>query len=139
MKKYIALKTMKFDKSYQKGTEVPENVIAKEMRNKLVRCGALAVEITAEQEKKPEEQNIEETEKTPEEQNTEETEKTPEQQEQINQISEQQTEQTPQPQTEEQLLQYKKEELEQMAQQKGIEVKQSMTKADIVALLLQEE
>lgn len=118
---------MKFDKSYQKGTEVPENVIAKEMRNKLVRCGALAVEITAEQEKKPEEQN------------TEETEKTPEQQEQINQISEQQTEQTPQPQTEEQLLQYKKEELEQMAQQKGIEVKQSMTKADIVALLLQEE
>lgn len=127
MKKYIALKTMKFDKSYQKGTEVPENVIAKEMRNKLVRCGALAVEITAEQEKKPEEQN------------TEETEKTPEQQEQINQISEQQTEQTPQPQTEEQLLQYKKEELEQMAQQKGIEVKQSMTKADIVALLLQEE
>lgn len=115
MKKYIALKTMKFDKSYQKGTEVPENVIAKEMRNKLVRCGALAVEITAEQEK------------------------TPEQQEQINQISEQQTEQTPQPQTEEQLLQYKKEELEQMAQQKEIEVKQSMTKADIVALLLQEE
>lgn len=127
MKKYIAQKEMKFDKSYQKGTEVPENVIAKEMRNKLVRCGALAVEITAEQEKKPEEQN------------TEETEKTPEQQEQINQISEQQTEQTPQPQTEEQLLQYKKEELEQMAQQKGIEVKQSMTKADIVALLLQEE
>lgn len=117
MKKYIAQKEMKFDKRYQKGTEVPENVIAKEMRNKLVRCGALAVEITAEQEKKPEEQNTEETEKTPE----------------------QQTEQTPQPQTEEQLLQYKKEELEQMAQQKGIEVKQSMTKADIVALLLQEE
>lgn len=128
MKKYIALKAMKFDKSYQKGTEVPENVIAKDMRNKLLRCGALAVEITVEQEKKPEEQN------------TEETEKTPEQQEQINQISEQQqTEQTPQPQTEEQLLQYKKEELEQIAEQRGIEVKQSMTKADIVALLLQEE
>ena len=42
-------------------------------------------------------------------------------------------------QTKEQLLQYKKEELEQMAEQKGIEVKQGMTKTDIVELLLQKE
>lgn len=31
MKKYIAQKAMRFDKSYQKGEEIPENVIAKDM------------------------------------------------------------------------------------------------------------
>ena len=42
MKQYIAQKAMKFDKSYSKGTEIPKNVIAKDMLNKLLRCGALA-------------------------------------------------------------------------------------------------
>ena len=125
MKRYIALKAMKFDKNYQKGAEIPENVIAKEMINKLLRCGALAVETTAESDNKLEETkpNQEESDNKLEEseQNTEKT------------------EQTPRQQTEEQLLQYKKEELEQMAKDKGIEVKQSMTKAEIVALLLQKE
>ena len=125
MKRYIALKAMKFDKNYQKGAEIPENVIAKEMINKLLRCEALAVETTAESDNKLEETkpNQEESDNKLEEseQNTEKT------------------EQTPRQQTEEQLLQYKKEELEQMAKDKGIEVKQSMTKAEIVALLLQKE
>ena len=116
---------MKFDKNYQKGAEIPENVIAKEMINKLLRCEALAVETTAESDNKLEETkpNQEESDNKLEEseQNTEKT------------------EQTPRQQTEEQLLQYKKEELEQMAKDKGIEVKQSMTKAEIVALLLQKE
>ena len=101
MKKYIALKAMKFDRYYQKGDSIPENVIAKDMINKLIRCGVLAER--GEIEQNPEEQILEQSE------------------------------------AEQQLLQYKKEELEQMAEQKGIEVKQGMTKADIVALLLQKE
>jgi len=107
MKKYIAQKAMRFDKSYQKGEEIPENVIAKDMINKLLRCGVLAVMEVAE---------IKETSKI-----------TEEEQQKISL------------QTKEQLLQYKKEELEQMAEQKGIEVKQGMTKTDIVELLLQKE
>ena len=59
MKRYIAQKAMKFDKSYPKGAEIPQNVIAKDMLNKLVRCGALAVEQTTEQDR-----NLEETEQT---------------------------------------------------------------------------
>ena len=109
MKSYIALKAMKFDKSYQKGDRIPENVIAKDMINKLLRCGVLAE--GAEIEENPEEQQNQET----EQQGTEQQE------------------------TEQQLLQYKKEELEQMAKQKNIEIKQGMTKTDIVALLLQKE
>ena len=102
MRNYIALKAMKFDKYYQKGDSIPENVIAKDMINKLLRCGVLV---------------------------------------EGEEIEQQETEQqeTEQQETEQQLLQYKKEELEQMAEQKGIEVKQGMTKADIVALLLQKE
>lgn len=50
MKKYIAQKAMKFDKSYPKGAEIPQNVIAKDMINKLVRCGALAETEVAETE-----------------------------------------------------------------------------------------
>ena len=131
MKKYIAQKAMRFDKSYQKGEEIPENVIAKDMINKLLRCGVLAVIEVAE---------IKETNEITEEQQQEETSKITEeeQQEETSQISEEE-QQKISLQTKEQLLQYKKEELEQMAEQKGIEVKQSMTKADIVELLLQKE
>ena len=126
MKKYIAQKAMRFDKSYQKGEEIPENVIDKDMINKLLRCGVLAVTEVADE--ITEEQQQEETSEITEEQQQEETsEITEEQQPEISL------------QTKEQLLQYKKEELEQMAEQKGIEVKQSMTKADIVELLLQKE
>lgn len=125
MKKYIAQKAMRFDKSYQKGEEIPENVIDKDMINKLLRCGVLAVTEVADE--ITEEQQQEETSQISEEQQQEETSKIPQEQRQ-----------TPL-QTKEQLLQYKKEELEQMAEQKGIEVKQSMTKADIVELLLQKE
>ena len=112
MKKYIALKAMKFDRYYQKGDSIPENVIAKDMINKLIRCGVLAE--GGEIEQNPEEQFLVQSE-----------------------AEQQQNQNTTQ--TEQQLLQYKKEELEQMAEQKGIEVKQGMTKADIVALLLQKE
>jgi len=126
MKKYIAQKAMRFDKSYQKGEEIPESVIDKDMINKLLRCGVLAVTEVADE--ITEEQQQEETSQISEEKQQEETsEITEEQQPEISL------------QTKEQLLQYKKEELEQMAEQKGIEVKQSMTKADIVELLLQEE
>lgn len=59
MKQYIAQKAMKFDKSYPKGTEIPKNVIAKDMINKLVRCGALA-EIEVEDQDK----SLEETKQT---------------------------------------------------------------------------
>ncbi len=125
MKKYIALKAMKFDRYYQKGDSIPENVIAKDMINKLIRCGVLAE--GGEIEQNPEEQILEQSEAEQQQnQNTEQSEA--EQQENQNTT-----------QTEQQLLQYKKEELEQMAEQKGIEVKQGMTKADIVALLLQKE
>ena len=131
MKKYIAQKAMRFDKSYQKGEEIPENVIAKDMINKLLRCGVLAVMEVAE---------IKETNEITEEQQQEETSKITEeeQQEETSQISEEE-QQKISLQTKEQLLQYKKEELEQMAEQKGIEVKQGMTKTDIVELLLQKE
>lgn len=129
MKSYIALKAMKFDKSYQKGDRIPENVIAKDMINKLLRCGVLA--------------EGEEIEENPEEQQNQETvQQETEQQEIEQQETEQQgTEQqeTEQQENEQQLLQYKKEELEQMAKQKNIEIKQGMTKTDIVALLLQKE
>lgn len=126
MKKYIAQKAMRFDKSYQKGEEIPESVIDKDMTNKLLRCGVLAVTEVADE--ITEEQQQEETSQISEEKQQEETsEITEEQQPEISL------------QTKEQLLQYKKEELEQMAEQKGIEVKQSMTKADIVELLLQKE
>ena len=126
MKKYIAQKAIRFDKSYQKGEEIPENVIDKDMINKLLRCGVLAVTEVADE--ITEEEQQEETSQISEEEQQEETsEITEEQQPEISL------------QTKEQLLQYKKEELEQMAEQKGIEVKQSMTKADIVELLLQKE
>ena len=126
MKKYIAQKAMRFDKSYQKGEEIPENVIDKDMINKLLRCGVLAVTEVADE--ITEEEQQEETSQISEEEQQEETsEITEEQQPEISL------------QTKEQLLQYKKEELEQMAEQKGIEVKQSVTKADIVELLLQKE
>ena len=126
MKKYIAQKAMRFDKSYQKGEEIPENVIDKDMINKLLRCGVLAVTEVADE--ITEEEQQEETSQISEEEQQEETsEITEEQQPEISL------------QIKEQLLQYKKEELEQMAEQKGIEVKQSMTKADIVELLLQKE
>ena len=128
MKKYIAQKAMRFDKSYQKGEEIPENVIDKDMINKLLRCGVLAVTEVEEISQISEEQQQEETSEITEE----------EQQEETSQISEEE-QQKISLQTKEQLLQYKKEELEQMAEQKGIEVKQSMTKADIVELLLQKE
>ena len=126
MKKYIAQKAMRFDKSYQKGEEIPENVIDKDMINKLLRCGVLAVTEVADE--ITEEEQQEETSQISEEELQEETsEITEEQQPEISL------------QTKEQLLQYKKEELEQMAEQKGIEVKQGMTKTDIVELLLQKE
>ena len=155
MKKYIVQKAMRFDKSYQKGEEIPENVIAKDMINKLLRCGVLAVievaeiketnEITEEQQQEEtskitEEEQQEETSKITEEEQQEETSQISEeeQQEETSQISEEE-QQKISLQTKEQLLQYKKEELEQMAEQKGIEVKQGMTKTDIVELLLQKE
>ena len=143
MKKYIAQKAMRFDKSYQKGEEIPENVIAKDMINKLLRCGVLAVMEVAEIKETneiTEEQQQEETSKITEEEQQEETSKITEeeQQEETSQISEEE-QQKISLQTKEQLLQYKKEELEQMAEQKGIEVKQGMTKTDIVELLLQKE
>ena len=143
MKKYIAQKAMRFDKSYQKEEEIPENVIAKDMINKLLRCGVLAVMEVAEikeTSKITEEEQQEETSKITEEKQQEETSKITEeeQQEETSQISEEE-QQKISLQTKEQLLQYKKEELEQMAEQKGIEVKQGMTKTDIVELLLQKE
>lgn len=96
MKRYIALKAMKFDKNYQKGAEIPENVIAKEMINKLVRCKALAVETTAESDNKLEEtkpnqeesdNELEETKSNQEESDNEleESEQNTEQQEQTSQ------------------------------------------------------
>ena len=144
---------MKFDKNYKKGAKIPESVIAKEMINKLLRCGALAVETTAESDNKLEEtkpnqeesdNELEETKSNQEESDNELEETKLNQEESDNELEEseqntEKTEQTPRQQTEEQLLQYKKEELEQMAKDKGIEVKQSMTKAEIVALLLQKE
>ena len=60
MKKYIALKAMKFDRYYQKGDSIPENVIAKDMINKLIRCGVLAER--GEIEQNPEEQILEQSE-----------------------------------------------------------------------------
>ena len=117
MRNYIALKAMKFDKYYQKGDSIPENVIAKDMINKLIRCGVL-VEGEEIEQQETEQQETEQQETGQQESGQHETE---------------------QQETEQQLLQYKKEELEQMAEQKGIEVKQGMTKADIVALLLQKE
>ena len=125
MKKYIALKAMKFDRYYQKGDSIPENVIAKDMINKLIRCGVLAERGEIEQ--------------NPEEQILEQSEAEQQQNQNIEQSEAEQQENQNTTQTEQQLLQYKKEELEQMAEQKGIEVKQGMTKADIVALLLQKE
>lgn len=132
MKSYIALKAMKFDKSYQKGDRIPENVIEKDMINKLIRCGVL-VEGEEIEQQETEQQETEQQETRQQESGQHET----EQQETGQQESGQQ--ETEQQETEQQLLQYKKEELEQMAEQKGIEVKQGMTKADIVALLLQKE
>ncbi len=127
MRNYIALKAMKFDKYYQKGDSIPENVIAKDMINKLLRCGVL-VEGEEIEQQETEQQETEQQETGQQESGQHET----EQQESGQHETEQQ-------ETEQQLLQYKKEELEQMAEQKGIEVKQGMTKADIVALLLQKE
>lgn len=113
MKKYIALKAVKFDKKYQKGEEVPENVIAPKMITKLERCGCIAVREVEEEQNQEELPQQEQEEQNQEEETTHDTEK--------------------------ELLQYKKEELEHMAEQKGIELKQGMTKNDIVALLLQKE
>ncbi len=122
MRNYIALKAMKFDKYYQKGDSIPENVIAKDMINKLIRCGVL-VEGEEIEQQETEQQETEQQETGQQESGQHETEQ----------------QESGQHETEQQLLQYKKEELEQMAEQKGIEVKQGMTKADIVALLLQKE
>ena len=138
MKKYIALKAMKFDRYYQKGDSIPENVIAKDMINKLIRCGVLAE--GGEIEQNPEEQILEQSgTEQQENQNTEQSEAEQQQNQNTEQSEAEQQENQNTTQTEQQLLQYKKEELEQMAEQKGIEVKQGMTKADIVALLLQKE
>ena len=151
MKKYIALKAMKFDRYYQKGDSIPENVIAKDMINKLIRCEVLAE--GGEIEQNPEEQILEQSEaeqqqnqnteqseaEQQENQNTEQSEAEQQENQNTEQSEAEQQENQNTTQTEQQLLQYKKEELEQMAEQKGIEVKQGMTKADIVALLLQKE
>ena len=73
MKKYIALKAMKFDRYYQKGDSIPENVIAKDMINKLIRCGVLAER--GEIEQNPEEQILEQSEAEQQQnQNTEQSE-----------------------------------------------------------------
>ena len=111
MKKYIALKTVKFDKLYAAGEEIAENVIAPQMISKLIRCGKI---VTVE---------------------VEEQEEITSNQEQ----SEEQNHQKEQQDKEKELLQYKKEELEHMAETMEIEVKQGMTKADIIALLLQKD
>ncbi len=134
MKSYIALKAMKFDKSYQKGDRIPENVIAKDMINKLLRCGVLAE--GEEIEENLEEQQNQETEQQEIGQQETEQHETGQQETGQQESGQQEIEQQ---KTEQQLLQYKKEELEQMAKQKNIEIKQGMTKTDIVALLLQKE
>ena len=115
MRNYIALKAMKFDKYYQKGDSIPENVIAKDMINKLIRCGVL-VEGEEIEQQETEQQETEQQETGQQESGQHETEQ----------------QESGQHETEQQLLQYKKEELEQMAEQKGIEVKQGMTKADMI-------
>lgn len=38
---YIALKAVKFDRSYAIGEVIPEAVIASEMAEKLIRCGVI--------------------------------------------------------------------------------------------------
>ena len=134
MKSYIALKAMKFDKSYQKGDRIPENVIAKDMINKLLRCGVLAE--GEEIEENLEEQQNQETEQQEIGQQETEQHETGQQETGQQESGQQEIEHH---KTEQQLLQYKKEELEQMAKQKNIEIKQGMTKTDIVALLLQKE
>ena len=144
MKSYIALKAMKFDKSYQKGDRIPENVIAKDMINKLLRCGVLAE--GEEIEENLEEQQNQETEQQEIGQQETEQHETGQQETGQQESGQQETgqqesgqQEIEQQKTEQQLLQYKKEELEQMAKQKNIEIKQGMTKTDIVALLLQKE
>ena len=134
MKKYIALKAVKFDKKYQKGEEVPENVIAPKMITKLERCGCIAVREVEE------EQNQEELpQQEQEEQNQEELPQQEQEEQNQEELPQQEQEEQTTQGTEKELLQYKKEELEHMAEQKGLELKQGMTKNDIVALLLQKE
>lgn len=50
---YFALKPVKFDKDYSRGEEIPEEVIAPNMVEKLIRCGVI--------------QKVEETDEPPEE------------------------------------------------------------------------
>lgn len=47
---YIALKTVKFDKSYVIGEIIQETVIAPEMIEKLVNCGIIQKQVSAKQE-----------------------------------------------------------------------------------------
>ena len=118
MKKYIALKAVKFDRNYAAGEEIAKNVIAPQMISKLIRCGKIATVEVEEQEE------ITSNQEQPEGQT--------EQEEQINQEEQYHNK-------EKELLQYKKEELEHMAETMEIEVKQGMTKAEIFALLLQKD
>ena len=50
MKKYIALKAVKFDRNYASGEEIAENIIAPQMISKLIRCGKIATVEVEEQE-----------------------------------------------------------------------------------------
>lgn len=38
---YFALKSVKFDKNYNRGEEIPEETIASNMAEKLIRCGVI--------------------------------------------------------------------------------------------------
>ena len=109
-------------------------IALKDMINKLLRCGVLAE--GEEIEENLEEQQNQETEQQEIGQQETEQHETGQQETGQQESGQQEIEQQ---KTEQQLLQYKKEELEQMAKQKNIEIKQGMTKTDIVALLLQKE
>lgn len=51
---YIALKGARFDRKYNKGETVPDNVIAPEMASKLVQCGILQKQAEAGEQARPE-------------------------------------------------------------------------------------
>ena len=160
MKKYIALKKMYFDKSYAVGEEIPKDVIALNMVSKLVRCGVIAAveeqdnsqnepdvvkeNVIEKEEIKPKE-NIEQNGTNKEEkdslengeQNNGSEENDVVKNKQQNNMQKKTENAILQSFTEKELLQKKKEELEQITKQLEIETKESMTKAELTILILE--
>ncbi len=160
MKKYIALKKMYFDKSYAVGEEIPKDVIAPNMVSKLVRCGVIAAvegqnnsqnepdfvkeNVTKKEEMKPKE-NTDQNGTNKEEkdslenggQNNGSEENDVVKDKQQNNMEKKTENAILQSFTEKELLQKKKEELEQITKQLEIETKESMTKAELTTLILE--